>query len=69
MNWIADNSVSIENPANDVIQININPCNELLDEFELKWILSDSDLNYPCLIKTKSITNAEGINYLIFQRD
>ena len=69
MNWIADNSVSIENPANDVIQININPCNELLDEFELKWILSDSDLNYPCLVKTKSITNAEGINYLIFQRD
>lgn len=69
MNWISDESIGIENPANDVIQININPCNSVLADFNLKWILSNSELNYSCLTQTSSIENQDGISYLIYRRN
>jgi hypothetical protein len=69
MNWISDESIGIENPANDVIQVNINPCNPLLADFDLKWILSNSELNYPCLTQKSSIEKQDGISYLIYRRN
>ena len=68
MNWISDESIVIENPANDVVQISINPCNQVLDEFQLKWILSMTELNYSCLSQSSMINSADGTKYLIYRR-
>jgi hypothetical protein len=67
-NWTPDAVVTIENPANDVIQISVNPCNEVLNEFELKWILSAEELNYSCLVNSKVIEAENGTRYFIYSR-
>ncbi len=68
-NWTSDPNIYINNPANDVIQVSIDPCNSVLDQFQLKWILANQELNYPCLNKFKSMTNLAGTSYLIYERN
>ena len=68
MNWISEEKVVIENPANDVIQISINPCNSTLDNLNLKWILSKSELNFECLSPFKIIETDDGNKFFIYGR-
>ncbi len=68
MNWTSEEKAVIENPANDVIQISINPCNSTLDNFNLKWILSKSELNFECLSPFKTVTTDDDNNFFIYER-
>jgi hypothetical protein len=68
MNWIPEEKVVIENPANDVIQISINPCNATLDNLNLNWILSKSELNFECLSPFKIIETDDGNKFYIYEK-
>jgi hypothetical protein len=41
--------VSISGSKTDVIIVKVNPCNKILDKFELGWVLSYSKLSNSCL--------------------
>lgn len=48
--WTRGDGVVFTNPAVDVIQIQIDPCNPLLDTFDLAWVASSGDQpGHPCL--------------------
>lgn len=48
--WTRGDEVVFANPSPDVVQIQIDPCNPLLDTFDLVWVASSGDQpGHPCL--------------------
>lgn len=48
--WTQGDEVVFANPSPDVVQIQIDPCNPLLDTFDLVWVASSGDQpGHPCL--------------------
>jgi hypothetical protein len=59
-NWKAGEELTIENPANDVILISASPCNKVLSDLKLKWLLSTKPLTDSCLTEKKEIIQSSG---------
>ena len=47
--WTEGPDIVFANPSFDVVQIQIDPCNPVLDEFDLAWVASSGDQPNPCL--------------------
>jgi len=67
-NWTTGPEVGFVNPAPDVVGIQIDPCNSILNQFDLAWVVSSTDLSHrTCLRYYQSIV-FQGARYNVYQR-
>ena len=67
-NWSSQSNISFTNTSQDVIAVVINPCNKVLREFDLGWVVSSTDLSsFKCLKYFDSII-VQGQQFNIFER-
>lgn len=67
-NWTTGPEVGFVNPAPDVVGIQIDPCNTILNQFDLSWVVSSTDLStHRCLRYYGNIV-FQGATYNIYQR-
>ena len=67
-NWSSQSNISFTNASQDVIAVVINPCNKVLREFDLGWVVSSTDMSsFKCLKYFDSII-VQGQQFNIFER-
>jgi len=67
-NWSNQSNISFNNTSQDVIAIVINPCNQVLEKFDLRWVVSSSDMSsFKCLTYFDSII-VQGQQFNVFER-
>ena len=66
-NWNNEKSVVIDNPVNDVIRINVDPCSNIINRLDIAYILSSKEIDRNCLRLSFSIST-EFSTYYIYRR-
>ena len=67
-NWTSGPAIGFVNPSLDVVAIQIDPCNSILNQFDLGWVVSSNDLaSHTCL---RYYTNIifQGTRYIVYKR-
>lgn len=66
--WSKSNEIEFSNPSQDMVQIKIDPCNPVLDRFDLAWVASSGDqVGYPCL-KLVTMFPFNGLTIRLYHR-
>ena len=67
-NWQTGPEIGFVNPGVDIIAIQIDPCNKVLNQFDLSWVVSSNDLSsHTCLRYYVNII-FQGTRYNVYQR-
>lgn len=67
--WTTGPDIVFANPSFDVVQIQIDPCNPVLDKFDLAWVASSGDQpNHPCLSLVRMFP-LQGMTIRLYHRD
>ena len=67
--WTSGPDIVFANPSFDVVQIQIDPCNPVLDKFDLAWVASSGDQpNHPCLSLVRTFP-FQGMTIRLYHRD
>lgn len=60
--------VKLFSPFPDQVFIEINPCNKVLDELQVRYIIFNREVSYPCLKKVKQIIYP-AMNIIVYERN
>lgn len=64
----SENIPEITKPAQDTIQIKLNPCSTVSKNLNLRYLISSNDLKMPCLAKLNTIpVNHLGIPFWLYE--
>ena len=67
-NWTTGPEIGFVNPGFDIVGIQIDPCNPVLNNFDLSWVVSSNDLSsHACLRYYKNIV-FQGVRFNVFHR-
>ena len=67
-NWTTGPEIGFVNPSFDVVAIQIDPCNDVLNQFDLSWVVSSNDLSsHKCLRYYQNII-FQGTRFNVYQR-
>jgi hypothetical protein len=67
-NWTTGVEISFVNPGLDIVAIQIDPCNQVLEQFDLSWVVSSTDLsNHSCLNYFENIV-FQGTKFNVYRR-
>ena len=67
-NWTSGPAIGFVNPSLDVVAIQIDPCNSILNQFDLGWVVSSNDLaSHTCLRYYTNIV-FQGTRYIVYKR-
>lgn len=67
--WTKGPDIVFANPSLDVVQIQIDPCNPVLDKFDLAWVASSGDQpDHPCLSLVRTFP-FQGMTIRLYHRD
>ena len=67
-NWTAGPEIGFINPSFDLVAIQIDPCNQVLNKFDLSWIVSSTNMSiHPCLRYYESLI-FQGVKFNIYRR-
>ena len=67
-NWISGPEIGFVNPGFDIVGIQIDPCNKVLNQFDLSWVVSSNDLSsHSCLRYYVNII-FQGTRFNVYQR-
>ena len=66
--WTTGPDIVFANPSFDVVQIQIDPCNQVLDRFDLAWVASSGDQpGHSCLTLTQTFP-FQGMTIRLYHR-
>ena len=67
-NWTTGPEIGFVNPGFDIVGIQIDPCNKVLNQFDLSWVVSSNDLSsHTCLRYYVNII-FQGTRFNVYQR-
>ena len=67
-NWTSGPAIGFVNPSLDVVAIQIDPCNSILNQFDLGWVVSSNDLaSHTCLRYYQNIV-FQGTRFFVYIR-
>jgi hypothetical protein len=67
-NWTTGPEIGFVNPGVDIVAIQIDPCNPILDQFDLSWVVSSNDLSSHACLRYYVNIIFQGVRYNVFQR-